>query len=306
MDKRAARYELRQFKRQARLQKEEKEASRPLPDRIRSFRRHIASYLGTTTFLFGINAVTQGGHHVFWWAAFPALGMMMGLVNEGGGLWAAGARLRDVFGGSAKLPPLEPAAKSISPTAPPAEELPAGVSSDVIAGPRGAVVRQAMADRRAIRDLITRMSDADRKMLPDVASTTRALEERIGALAAALHRLDAEIGPNRLPELDERIAEAEKTGQAGAESDRRLRLLRRQRETLANLLTSRDTLSEQYESAGLLLQNLKLDLMRMRSSGLQSGLADVTSVTQEAQALSKEIGYVLAAADELRDIDGGR
>jgi len=98
-------------------------------------------------------------------------------------------------------------------------------------------------------------------------------------------------------------AEAEKSGQGSAESDRRLRLLRRQREMLANLLTSRDTLSEQYESAGLLLQNLKLDLMRMRSSGLQSGLADVTSVTQEAQALSKEIGYVLAAADELRDID---
>ena len=40
------------------------------------------------------------------------------------------------------------------------------------------------------------------------------------------------------------------------------------------------------------------------SSGLQSRLADVTSVTQEARALSKEIGYVLAAADELRDIDG--
>jgi serine/threonine-protein kinase len=61
-------------------------------------------------------------------------------------------------------------------------------------------------------------------------------------------------------------------------------------------------LSGQYESAGLLLQNLKLDLIRMRSSGLQSGLADVTSVTQEARALSREIGYVLAAADELRDI----
>ena len=306
MGGRAGRYELRQFKRQAKLQKEEKESSRPLPDRIRSFRRHIASYVGTTTFLFGINAVTQGGHHVFWWAAFPALGMMMGLVNEGGGLWAAGARLRDVFGGSAKLPPLEPAARGIPSTASPAEELPAGVSAEVLAGPRGAIVRQAMEDRRAIRDLITRMSDADRKMLPDIASTTRGLHDRIGALAAALHRLDGEIGPDRLPALDERIAEAEKSGQGNAESDRRLRLLRRQREMLANLLTSRDTLSEQFESAGLLLQNLKLDLMRMRSSGLQSGLADVTSVTQEAQALSKEIGYVLAAADELREIDGGR
>lgn len=40
------------------------------------------------------------------------------------------------------------------------------------------------------------------------------------------------------------------------------------------------------------------------ASSEASGLADVTSVTREARALSKEIGYVLAAADELRDIDG--
>ena len=84
--------------------------------------------------------------------------------------------------------------------------------------------------------------------------------------------------------------------------DRARRLLARQREMLASLLKSRDKLSEQYESAGLLLQNLKLDLIRMRSSGLQAGIADVTSVTQEARALSKEIGYVLEAADELREI----
>jgi serine/threonine-protein kinase len=82
-----------------------------------------------------------------------------------------------------------------------------------------------------------------------------------------------------------------------------LRLLRRQRDMLANLVKSRDALAEQYESAGLLLQNLTLDLLKMRSSGLQSSLADVTSVTQEARSLSKEIGYVLAAADELREID---
>jgi hypothetical protein len=42
----------------------------------------------------------------------------------------------------------------------------------------------------------------------------------------------------------------------------------------------------------------------MRSSGLQSGISNVNSATQEARSLSKEISYVLAAAAELRDIDG--
>jgi serine/threonine-protein kinase len=278
-----------------RLRKETKENSRPLPDRIRSFRRHIASYVGTTTFLFGINAVTS--HH-FWWAIFPAMGMMLGLVNEGGALWAAGARLSDVFGSSKPLPPSAPANQSL-----PASALvdDSGMPEDVLGGSRGAIARQAIADRRAIRDLVSRLGASEKQMLPDVEGTLEALYQRIVELGRALHRLDLEIGPEKLPELDERIAQSQKSG-SSADADRRTRLLARQREMLASLLESRDKLSEQYESAGLLLQNLKLDLIRMRSSGLQAGIADVTSVTQEARALSKEIGYVLEAADELREI----
>jgi hypothetical protein len=74
---------------------------------------------------------------------------------------------------------------------------------------------------------------------------------------------------------------------------------------LAELLRSRATLLEQYESAGLLLQNLALDLLKVRSSGLDSALGGITSATQEARALSREIGYVLTAADELNEIDRG-
>jgi serine/threonine-protein kinase len=290
----------RQKRHEERMQRREaKENARPLPDRIRSFRRHLASYVGTTTFLFGINAVTSPD---FWWAIFPAMGMMMGLMNEGGGLWAAGARLSDVFGSSKPLAatganaPL-PAAAATSPG-------PGEITAEVLAGPRGSVARQAGADRRAIRDLVSRMSKSERDMLPDVEQTAENLYERIAELGRALHRLDAEMDPKKLPELDERISQTEKA--EGTEADRRLRLLKRQREMMASLLESRDKLSEQYESAGLLLQNLKLDLIRMRSSGLQSGLAEVTSATQEARALSREIGYVLAAADELKDIDRDR
>jgi serine/threonine-protein kinase len=136
-----------------------------------------------------------------------------------------------------------------------------------------------------------------------VKETSEALYNRIAALATALHRLDGEIGPDRLSALDDRIGKMENSNET-TDKDRMVRLLKRQRDMISNLVKSRDTLAEQYESAGVLLQNLTLDLLKMRSSGLQSALEDVTSVTQEARALSKEIGYVLAAADELRDIDG--
>jgi serine/threonine protein kinase len=287
--------------------KEAREEARPLPDRIRRFRRHLASYAGTSTFLFGINAMTSGGSHHFWWAIFPAMGMAMGLVNEGGALWAAGARIRDVFGsGAGTLPsPGSPQEAALSAGSKPAIDKDTEIIAEVLAGPRGGIARQALTDRRAIKDLVERMSKSDREMLPDVGQTADGLYQRVAELGRVLHRLDGEIGPERLPEIDDRIAQVEKSDNP-TDRERLLRLLRRQRDTLANLLESRERLSGQYESAGLLLQNLKLDLIRMRSSGLQSGLADVTSVTQEARALSKEIGYVLAAADELRDIGGAK
>jgi serine/threonine-protein kinase len=143
-------------------------------------------------------------------------------------------------------------------------------------------------------------------MLPEVKPTADALFSRIQALAPALQRLDSEIGIDRAKSLDERIAQIQGASGDAADRERRLNLLRRQREMLAELEASRAKLLEQYESACLLLQNLALDLLKVRSSGLDSALGGLTSATQEARALSREIGYVLNAADELRDLDAGR
>ena len=61
-------------------------------------------------------------------------------------------------------------------------------------------------------------------------------------------------------------------------------------------------LAQQLDSAGLALGNLRLDLIKLRSSGLQSALSDVSTATQEARALSREIGAVLDAAAEVRSL----
>ncbi len=270
---------------------------RPLPDRIRSFRRKLVSYAGTSVFLFGINAMTGGASHHFWWAVFPVLGMGLGLVRSGGRLWADGARLSDIFGTSPRtLPAPTPALAPSAPAMP-------GSADQLLAGAHSEVLRQATADRRTVNELIKRLSDSERQRIPDVQGTADALYERIAALAAALDRLDSEIAPDRLPALQQRIAQIEQSADSTADRDRRLGLLRRQRDMLADLARSRDALLEQYESAGLLLQNLALDLLKVRSSGLDSALDGVTSVTQEARALSREIGYALDAAAELRELE---
>ena len=86
------------------------------------------------------------------------------------------------------------------------------------------------------------------------------------------------------------------------ERERRLALLQRQRSSLHELLARRQSLANQLESAGLMLQNLKLDLLKLRSSGVGSAIEDVTSATQEARALSREIGLLVEASDDLKKI----
>jgi DNA-binding MarR family transcriptional regulator len=270
---------------------------RPLPERVSKLRGRLVGYTGTSLFLFGINYMTMSPGHHFWWFVFPVLGMGLGVVKDIGRLLGDGASLRSIVTGT--LPPALPAGH-VAPDV--AVAPPAGVNDEMRKGPFGGVLVQAMADRQTVTDLLGRLTDTERKMLPDVKETADALFARIVALAAALQRLEAQVGAGRLPALDERIALIEQQPNEASDRERRLTLLRRQRDMLADLVRSRTTLLEQYESAGLLLQNLALDLLKVRSSGLDSALSGLTSATQEARALSREIGYVLSAADELRNI----
>ena len=144
-------------------------------------------------------------------------------------------------------------------------------------------------------------ADRLREMLPDVAPTIDGLVERVASLAITLQRLDADVSGTSLGALDERIALAERDTR-DADNDRRLALLRRQRTTLHDLLERRRTLLDQMESAGLTLQNLKLDLLKLRSAGVGSAIEDVTSATREARALSRDIEHLLDAADDVRKL----
>ena len=260
-------------------------------ERLRSFRNRFASWIGTSFFLLGINYVTG---HGFWWAIFPVLGIGFGVMSSLGRLWADGIPITSVFTGVLPATMNSP----VLPAAPPSD-----TDAELFAGPHGAGLKQAMSDNARIQGLIGRLTDTERKMLPEVKPTADALFGRIQALAPALHRLDAEIDADRAKSLDERIAQIAAQPDDAADRERRLNLLRRQREMLGELEASRAKLLEQYESACLLLQNLALDLLKVRSSGLDSALGGITSATQEARALSREIGYVLNAADELRELE---
>jgi len=195
--------------------------------------------------------------------------------------------------------PLSP--PSVPSPVPVPDEAAALAAPEILGGTYGPQVRRAAADRAAVRDLVARLGAADRAMLPDVVQTVDALVGRIAGLATALHRLDGDLAPDALPELDKRIGAAESDA-AAPDHERRLALLRRQRATLQDLSDRRAALFSQLESAGIILQNIRFDLLRLRSAGVQSAIDDVTTATQEARALSREIAHVLSAAEELRAV----
>jgi serine/threonine-protein kinase len=222
-------------------------------------------------------------------------GMLVPILFDLGGLWGDGVPMRRIFLGSNKL--AQQASALPRPAGDPAAAI---VSEEILHGPHGPAIRRAAGSRQVITDLLARMTPKERKMLPaDIETTVNALVERVVSVGTTLHRLDADANGSTLGSLDERI-EALKLDPETPERDRRLSLLERQRSTLHDLLERRNALLAQVESAGLALENLKLDLVRFRSAGVSSALEDVTSATKEARAVSRDIGHILEAEDEVR------
>ena len=172
---------------------------------------------------------------------------------------------------------------------------------DVLAGPHGEAVRRAAVDRATISAIIGSLGKADRDLIPDVAPTVDGLAERAASIAQTLHRLDRDCR-GAVTQLEQRIAQVEASPTRTTEHERRLSMLERQHASLVQLTSRRERLVGQLESVGIALQNLKLDLLKLRSSGVQSAMGEVNSATVEARALSRDIGHVVEAADEVRKI----
>jgi serine/threonine protein kinase len=283
---------------------------RPLDERVDAFRHSVMGWVGWSGVLLVINAaMTQGPP----WFLIPSGLMFLNVLRHGSSIWSDGVGPIDAFkkGIRAKLradrgadevqkgiaaPPAPP------PPPPTPEQLAAQLAPpDVLAGPYGDTIKRAAADRALMRDITSKFGAIEKELIPDIGPTVDALAQRVGAVATTLHRLDADVSGASLGALDQRLASLQSEPDT-PERERRESLLQRQRNSLADLLERRRSLSSQLESAGLMLQNLKLDLLKLRSSGLGSQMDDNTNATQEARALSRDIGHAVEAADELRKL----
>ncbi|HEY2848698.1 MAG TPA: hypothetical protein VGI97_02385, partial [Gemmatimonadaceae bacterium] len=273
-------------------------------ERVRRAQRALTQSVVMVTGLAAINAITSPGR---WWFMFPAVFIAIGVVARTSRLWISGIPLHRLFQRQPESPAPSPAfdhpriAEYAAPSAAEAPEL-AAIPRDVLDGPQGRVIRDAVNTKATIAEVLAKLSPADRQMLPEIQPTVDSLVERVCSLAQGLHQLDADASPDAIAALERRIAEAKAAPQDSPDLERRLQLLERQQATLHDLAARRSTVAEQLERASLVLQTMKLDLFKLRSSGLDAKLDATTGATQEARALSTDIGRVLEAANEVRKL----
>ncbi len=257
---------------------------------VAKFRDSFVSWASVCGGLMFIDLIMGNG---LGWSLFPtAIWGGFGLLPQYMKLWQNGYSWRDVLN---------------RPAAPDAQE--------ALRGPRRALgppkadefgrhvdtVRLARNDREAILKIMERVPSSERKLLPDVVVTVDALLKRAEELARMLHGMSADVDDGALARIEMRI-EAVKHHEDGTERERQLSLLERQRQALSDLLTRRRRVEDQIESCMLAMQNVRFDLLRLRSAGVAAVLSDLTNATQQARALSRDVDHAIEAAGEIRDM----
>ena len=264
------------------------------PEMVKKMRASFISWASVCSALTVLDLLQGGGlgwslFPTFFWGAFGVFPMYTRL-------WQAGYSWRDVL----NRPIAPDAVQARAPGSKPID-LPPATTDEF--GKQVSVIHQARQDRKAILGIMQRLPASEQKLLPDVVATVDGLLNRAEDLARMLHAMAGGVEDRDVGRLDEKIA-ATKRQEEGPERDRQLSLLERQRQALGDLVTRRTRVEEQIESCMLAMQNVRYDLLRLKSAGVAAVLDDLTHATQQARALSRDVDHAIAAAGEIREALG--
>ena len=263
------------------------------PKIVQKVREQFARWAAVTggTFLLNVATGLNGP-----WFLFVAGGMGIPLLKSYAQLWQAGYSWRDVL----NRPPAPDAIEAGTPGK-------GGKARRSLAAPREAEygkyyerVRQVHTDRAAILGMMQRLSPADRQMLPEVVETTDGLYSRALDMAKTLNDLDQGFSAESPDRIKARLEELSNQAQS-EERDRQFRLLEQQFRSALELSGRRQAIADRLESSILALQNVRFDLIRVRSAGVGEVVGDLTQATQAARALSRDVDHLIAAAAEVKE-----
>jgi serine/threonine-protein kinase len=115
--------------------------------------------------------------------------------------------------------------------------------------------------------------------------------------------MDANLNREGLARIEDRLGEIQ-AEPAGAERERRIALLEQQKKAYGDLIGRRGQVADRLESSVLAMQNMRFDLLRLRSAGVGAVINDLSQATMQARALSRDVDHVIAAASEVREALG--
>lgn len=263
------------------------------PAIVQKVRAQFARWAAVSLGCFALNVATGIDSP---WFLFPAAGMGIGLLTNYAKLWQSGYSWRDVL----NRPPAADAiqapggAKGTKALPPPRrEEFGAHYSS----------VLQVHTDRAAIITLMAKLSPTDKEMLPEVLETADALHEKALEMARTLHSMDSNLNREGLERIEDRLVELMAEAPSD-ERERRLTLLEQQKKAYQDLIGRRGQVADRLESSVLAMQNMRFDLLRLRSAGVGAVINDLSQATMQARALSRDVDNAIAAASEVREALG--
>jgi len=292
-----------------------------------AFRKAIAPFLFVTAAMFAVSVI--GGPNFLFVSAFWGINVAYKYAR----LWSDGFDWRDVFKQPRDKMIVDVAADTVDSakaiwdrdkrtemrekarrrrlsveTNSPESGMRALSSADAAAlgsGPHAATARQALLDREEVLRMVESLPKDEKARIPEVVPTARALAESVMGLATALTSIERDMGGGSVASMDKEIAMLESQAnpldtQASEARVRRLALLKRTRRAASDLETRRNDLTSKLENIALTLQNLKFDVLRLKT-GNQSW-QNVTTIAEQAAQLAREVDSAVYVGDQMAGI----
>jgi serine/threonine protein kinase len=182
--------------------------------------------------------------------------------------------------------------------------IPAGSPAPFADSRYGSAIREAENDHREIHRQLLNMPQDDKDQIPEVAASADAVFRRVQQLALSLSDMDRSAGRETSEGVEKEITTLESQANpldynASEGRVRRLAMLRRQRRALVEIARKRKDAQEKLDHCRQLLREMRLELVRFRTGGLNAQPTGLTMVTQQAQSVVREMGYLSDANAEL-------
>jgi hypothetical protein len=216
----------------------------------------------------------------------------------------ARARGQGLFAPNSSVPtmqPFQPYPRTGGPTTSP---IPAGAPAAFADSRYGSAIREAESDHREIHRQLLNMPPDEREQIPEVATSADAVFRKVQQLALSLSDIDRSAGRETSDSVEKEISTLESQANPldyrnSEDRVRRLAMLRRQRRALADVARKKKEAQDKLDSCRQLLRSMRLELVRFRTGGLNAQPTGLTMVTQQAQSVVREMGYLSDANAEL-------